>query len=68
MRTNEFEGSGWCGLHIKTLVPVGIQSLPDDTARVGLLCVHRDDCERVWETEDLPFRQTVCGNDYGRGV
>ena len=52
MRMNEFEES-WKGLHIKALIPIGIQGLPDDAGRVGLLCIHRDDSEWVGETKDF---------------
>lgn len=52
MRMNAFEGS-WKGLHIEALVPIGIQGLPDDAGRVGLLCIHRDDSEWVGETKDF---------------
>ena len=52
MRTNQFEGAREV-LHIKALIPVGIQGLPDDAGRVGLLCIHGDDCKRVRETKDL---------------
>jgi len=64
VRTDGFEGD-WGDLHIKALVPIGIQSLPDDAGRVGLLCIHRDDCEGVRETKDLALGQAIRGNDYG---
>jgi len=52
MRMGEFEGS-WEGLHIKALIPIGIQGLPDDARRVSLLCIHRDNSEWVGETKDF---------------
>ena len=34
---------------------------------MGLLCIHSNDSERVWKTEDLAFGEAVCGDDYGGG-
>ena len=62
MRMNEFEG-GWRGSHIEALVPIGIQSLPDDAGRMGLLCIHRDHREWIREAKDLALGQAICGND-----
>lgn len=59
--------TGWRDLHIKTLVPIGIQGLPDDAACVGLLCIHRNNCERVWKTKDFALGQAICSDDYGGG-
>ena len=52
MKMDVFEG-GRRGLHIEALVPIGIQSLPNDASRVGLLRIDRNDCEWVRETKDL---------------
>lgn len=50
MGMNGLEGT-WKGLHIEAFIPIGIQGLSDDTGGVGLLCIHCDNGERVWETK-----------------
>ena len=50
--------------HVKGLVPVGVQSLFDDTGCVSLLCIDGDDRERVGETEDFAFGETIGGDDW----
>lgn len=62
MSMNRFERSRK-GVHIKTLIPIWIQGLPDDAAGVGLLRIHRDNSKWVRETEDFALGQTICGDD-----
>ena len=52
MRMDGFE-ERWKGIHIKALIPIRIQGLPDDAGRVGLLCIHRNDCKWVREAKDF---------------
>ena len=63
MSTDGFGGSRK-GLHIKALIPIGIQGLPDDTGRVGLFRIHRDDSEWVRKTKYFALGQAICGDDY----
>ena len=52
IRVNGFEGS-WKDLHIKGLIPVGIQGLPDDPSRMGFFCIHHNDGEWIREIGGL---------------
>lgn len=52
------------GSHVEVLVPVRVESLLDDTRRMGLLGIDCDDCEGVRETEDISLGEPVCSNDY----
>lgn len=38
----------------------------DRSGRVGLFAIDRDDCERVWQSEDVPLCQGVCCYDCRR--
>ena len=52
IRVNGFEGS-WKDLHIKGLILVGIQGLPNDPSRVGFSCIYRNDSEWIGEVGGL---------------
>lgn len=51
-------------LHIKILIPVGVQSLLDDTGSMRLLCIDSDDCKRVRESKHIALGQAIGSNDY----
>ena len=46
-------------LHIKTFIPVRVQSFLDDASRVGLFRIDGDDGERVRKTEDVALGQAI---------
>jgi hypothetical protein len=52
--------------HIKTFIPVGIQGLSDHTCRVGLFSVDGDDSERIRESENITFGETISGDHCDR--
>ena len=56
---------GWKCLHIEALIPIWVQSLLDDAGGVGLVCIHRNDSEWVWETGGFTLGQSICGNNSG---
>ena len=54
--------------HVKALVPVRIQGFLNDRGGMGLLCIDSDDSERIGETENVSFGETIGGDDYVQWV
>ena len=51
-------------LHVKTLIPVGIQSLLDDTGRVRLFRIDGDYSEWVRKSEYITLGKTIRSDDW----
>lgn len=51
------------GSHIKTLVPIRVQSFLDNAGSMCLLSIDGDYREWVRETENVSFRKTIGRND-----
>ena len=60
-RTRKGEISDGVTQQLKCFVPVGSEGLFDDSGltEVGAVCC--DDCEGVWEGENITFDETVSG-------
>lgn len=51
-------------VHVKVLIPVRVERLLDHTGGVRLVCVDSEDCERIWESEDIAFGEPVGGDNW----